>query len=412
MAIKSTSCLRNMLSKQPLRGQLILLMIFVFFVLGSLLFISLSKLIQSSIFREIPNVMVEPTYSVEAGSVGSEKTHNPVIIADIEFMESAALVRLQTKLQKTIGLILFGALLIGLLLSIFLSRFITSPIENLSKSMASGVKEDTETLGYNMPSQELSDLHSAIMLSLSRFEKQIEIQNQFLLDVAHEFRTPVASIRMKVDVDKNKTSVTPDDFYSLCATVDRSTIRLEQLITKLRCLSSDQNAIHPSIVSVRTIVTESIELLLPLSRDKNIDIQNLINLNHFLISEPLIIQTIITNLIENSILYNKQEGKVVVSSIQTEEGCEIRVEDTGIGIEKEELEKIFNRFYRVDKSRSRRTGGSGLGLPIVKALVNKIGGHISLGSEIGKGTVVELFIPNFQEDILDLRKEIEGHEEL
>jgi two-component system phosphate regulon sensor histidine kinase PhoR len=202
---------------------------------------------------------------------------------------------------------------------------------------------------------------------------------------------------MKVDVDKKKTSVTPADFYSLCATVDRSTARLEQLIMKLKCLSSDQSII-PSNVNVGTLVAETIELLLPLSRDKNIEIQNLTNLNHFLITEPLFIQTIITNIIENSILYNKQGGKVVVSSIQTEEGCEIRVEDNGIGIDKEDLEKIFTRFYRVDKSKSRQTGGSGLGLPIVKALVNRLGGRISIKSELGNGTEVEIFVPDFQEN--------------
>jgi signal transduction histidine kinase len=316
-------------------------------------------------------------------------------------MESIALDQLQIRLQKSIGLTLVGALLIGLLLSVFLSKFISTPIEELSQSISSGTKTNTELLGEIMPNQELSDLHAAIVLSLRRFERQFENQQQFLLDVAHEFRTPVASIRMKVDVDKKKTSVTPADFYSLCATVDRSTARLEQLIMKLRGLSSDQSAIHPSTVSVRTLVAETIELLSPLSRDKNIEIQNLTNLNHFLITEPLFIQTIITNLIENSILYSKQGGKVVVSSIQTEEGCEIRVEDNGIGIDKEDLEKIFNRFYRVDKSKSRQTGGSGLGLPIVKALVDRLGGRISIRSELGSGTEVEFFIPNFQEYMVE-----------
>lgn len=392
-----SSVLRNLLSKYPLRWQLILLIIIVFTVLGAILFISFPKLIQSSVFREVQLLRIEPTSSIEPGNPQTQKTPNPVITLDIEGMESVALDLLQIRLQKTIGLTLVGALLIGLLLSILLSKFITTPIEKLSQSISLETKPCTELPGDIMPSQELSDLHAAIMLSLRRFEKQFENQQQFLLDVAHEFRTPVASIRMKVDVDKKKTSVTPADFYSLCATVDRSTARLEQLIMKLKCLSSDQSII-PSNVNVGTLVAETIELLLPLSRDKNIEIQNLTNLNHFLITEPLFIQTIITNIIENSILYNKQGGKVVVSSIQTEEGCEIRVEDNGIGIDKEDLEKIFTRFYRVDKSKSRQTGGSGLGLPIVKALVNRLGGRISIKSELDNGTEVEIFVPDFQEN--------------
>lgn len=165
---------------------------------------------------------------------------------------------------------------------------------------------------------------------------------------------------------------------------------------KLKCLSSDQSII-PSNVNVGTLVAETIELLLPLSRDKNIEIQNLTDLNHILKTEPLFLQTIITNLIENSILHNKPGGKVVISSNQSEEGCEIRVVDDGIGIDKEDVEKVFNRFYRVDKSKSRQTGGSGLGLPIVKALVNRLGGRILLRSKLGSGTEVEIFIPDYQE---------------
>ncbi len=395
-----SSVLRNLFSKFSLRRQLILLIIIVFTVLGAILFISFSKLIQSSVFHEVQSLRIESTSSIEPGNPQTQKTPNPVITLDIESMESIALDQLQIRLQKSIGLTLVGALLIGLLLSVFLSKFISTPIEELSQSISSGTKTNTELLGEIMPNQELSDLHAAIVLSLRRFERQFENQQQFLLDVAHEFRTPVASIRMKVDVDKKKTSVTPTDFYSLCASVDRSTARLEQLIMKLKSLSSDQSII-PSNVNVGTLVAESIELLTPLSRDKNIEIQNLTNLNHFLITDPLFIQAIITNLIENSILYNKPGGKVVVSSNKLEDGCEFRVVDSGIGIDKEDIEKVFNRFYRVDKSRSRQTSGSGLGLPIVKALVNKLGGRISIKSELGSGTEVEFFIPNFQEYIVE-----------
>ena len=396
-----SSVFRNLLSKYPLRWQLILLIIIVFTILGAILFISFSKLIQSSVFREVQLLRIEPTSSIEPGNPQAQKTPNPVITLDIEGMESAALARLQTRLQKTIGLTLVGGLITGLFLSILLSKFISTPIEELSQSISSGTKTHTALLGDITPSQELSDLHTAIVLSLGRFEKQFENQQQFLLDVAHEFRTPVASIRMKVDVDKKKTCVTPADFYSLCATVDRSTARLEQLIMKLKYLSSDQSVILPTSVNVGILVAETIELLLPLSKDKNIEIQNSTDFNHVLKTEPLFLQTIITNLIENSILYNKPGGKVVVSSNKLEDGCEFRVVDSGIGIDKEDIEKVFNRFYRVDKSRSRQTSGSGLGLPIVKALVNKLGGRISIKSELGSGTEVEFFIPNFQEYIVE-----------
>lgn len=389
--------LRNLFSKYPLRWQLILLIIIVFTVLGAILFISFSNLIQSSIFHEVQLLRIEPTTSIEPGNPQAQKTPNPVITLDIESMESLAILRLEDRLQRTIGLTLVGVLLFSLLLAIWLSKFITNPIEKLSKSIASGMKVRTETPGGTMPSQELSDLHAAIMLSIERFEKQFENQQQFLLDVAHEFGTPVASIRMKVDVGKKKTSVSPADFYSLCATVDRSTARLEELIEELKTLSSNKSEFQPSTVGVKSLVSDSIEILLPLSREKNVEILNLIDSDTTINTEQLFLQTIITNLVENSIMYNKPGGKVVISSTKTEGGYEIHVVDNGIGMDQDELSKVFDRFYRVDKSRSRQTGGSGLGLPIVKALVNKLGGRISIKSELGSGTEVEILVPNFQE---------------
>jgi len=412
MTKKNTSCFRNILSKQPLRRQFILVMVLVFVVLGILLFISFSRLINSSIFHEIHFLRIEPTFSHAQNSMDFQKTPNPTIELNTDSLQSVALLQLQSKLQKTIGLTIISTLVLSLILVIWLSKFITNPIENLSKSITSGTDVNTETLSLSMPSQELSDLHSAIMLSLNRFEKQLDKQNQFSLDVAHEFRTPVASIRMKIDVDKKKTNITPEDFYSLCSTIDRSAVRLEQLIDKLKCLSSDYSVIVPSMVNIKTLVEESNELLLPLSKEKNIEVKNLTESGHILYTEALFLQTIITNIIENSIMYNNPGGYVIISSNQPEEGCEIRVVDNGIGIPKDDIDKIFNRFYRVDKSRSRQTGGSGLGLPIVKTLLNQIGGRISMNSEIGKGTEVELFIPNYREYFSDSRKEMLSYEDL
>ncbi len=403
--------LRNLLSRYPLRRQLILLMILVFLLLGATLFISFTKLIQTSVFKEIQMIAIEPTHSAETqGGVEANKTPNPVITLDIESMESAAILQLENRLHKTIGLTIVGVLFFSLLLAIWLSKFITSPIEKLSKSIASGMKVSTETLGGTMPNQELSDLHSAITLSLDRFEKQFESQNQFLLDVAHEFRTPVSSIRMNVDVARKKSNVSSADFLSLCSAVDRSTVRLEELIEKLKILSSTKSEFQPTLVGVRNLVSESIEILLPLSREKKVDIQNLIVSNISINTEQLFLQTIITNLVENAIMYNKPGGKVVISSNKTEEGCEIHVIDNGIGIDQDDLSKIFNRFFRVDKSRSRQTGGSGLGLSIVKSLVDRLGGRVLIKSVPNSGTEVELFIPHYQEPITPSKKQKENNE--
>jgi len=109
-------------------------------------------------------------------------------------------------------------------------------------------------------------------------------------------------------------------------------------------------------------------------------------------------------------MYNKPEGNVVISSNKTEQGCEIHIVDNGIGIDQDDLSKIFNRFYRVDKFRSRQTGGSGLGLPIVKSLVDRLGGRVIMKSALNSGTEVDLFIPNCQEPITPIKKQKENDE--
>lgn len=399
MLKKPASILRNLFSKYPLRRQLILMMIVVFTVLGGMLFLSISKLIQTTIFHEAQFVGIAPMASAKLQGNEMHKKPNPVISLDIESMESAALLGLETKLQKTIGITLFITLVLGLGLSFWLSSFITTPIDKLSKSITAGMIVKNETLAATMPSQELSNLHSAITLSLDRFEKQFESQNQFLLDVAHEFRTPVASLRMNVDVAKKKKNISSIDFLSLCSNVDHSTVRLEQLIDSLKSLSTDENVIIPSNVNIGELVADTFKMLSPFAKEKSIEIENKIDPNQILFTEPLYFQTIINNIIENSILYNKPFGSVVVSSYKLDEGYVITVVDNGIGMDDDELGKVFNRFYRVDKSRSRQTGGSGLGLSIVKELIKKLGGQIMIKSTLNSGTEVEFFIPHYKEPV-------------
>lgn len=255
MTEKPHSIIMKLASKYPLRRQLILLIVIVFTILGAILFISLSKLTQASIFHEIPMVEIEPIYSVEQNPGNPTEKSNPTIPVDLESVQSLALLQLQSKLQKILGITVSGALAVGLILAIWLSAFITTPIKGFTQEMSSVKGVGSEFGGAAMPSQELSDLHSAIVSSLDRFEKELDDQNQFLMDVAHEFRTPVASIRMKIDVDTKKSSVSPDDFFSLCQSVDRSTTRLEQLLAKLNSLPKLGSHIQVSDVRLSTLVT-------------------------------------------------------------------------------------------------------------------------------------------------------------
>lgn len=394
MTEKPNSLISELFSKYPLHRQLTLLMIIVFTVIGTILFISLSKLTQASIFHEIPMVEIEPSFSENSNNEFNNSYPNPTVVLDIESLQSAALYRLFPKLQNIFRWTITGGLIFGLILTSWLSTFISTPIKNLTHEISAFKNPDIRISTDTMPSRELSDLHFAIISSLERFERQFEMQNQFLLDVAHEFRTPVSNIRMRLDIDKKKKEISTEEFYSLCQTIDRSTIRLEQLLIKLKCLSKIDSQLRLKDVLIDNLLVDTIELLSPLAEACHIEVKILQRSNLCLRIEPLFVETIITNLIENAIRYNKPKGIINVSAVGVDNGCEIQIVDTGIGISGDEIGKVFNRFYRVDKARSRQSGGSGLGLSIVKELLNRLGGRISIQSELGVGTEVIVYIPN------------------
>jgi len=114
--------------------------------------------------------------------------------------------------------------------------------------------------------------------------------------------------------------------------------------------------------------------------------------------DPERIQQVIINIITNAIKYNKPQGSIAITGGVEQDRVFLRVEDTGIGVPKADLERLFERFYRVDKARSRESGGTGLGLAIAKQIVETHGGHIGFDSEYGKGSTVTLYLPRTKED--------------
>jgi two-component system phosphate regulon sensor histidine kinase PhoR len=148
------------------------------------------------------------------------------------------------------------------------------------------------------------------------------------------------------------------------------------------------------MIELNALLQECIKILHEKAKDKGITISYDTNQMSTVFSDRAILQTILINLLDNAIKYNRQAGKVSIKTWAHQNGYEFSVEDNGIGISQEELPYIFDRFYRVDTSRSRKTGGSGLGLSIVKTLVKSASGTISIHSDIDKGTIVRFYIPN------------------
>ena len=231
---------------------------------------------------------------------------------------------------------------------------------------------------------------------ITSMKKLEQIRTEFVSNVTHELKTPLTSIRGFVETLRNgaiyDTSVAPL-FLDI---IDIEAERLTMLINDILQLSEIENAKSDTNIEehdLTGIIAEVLSILAPEADKKGVTLRAdaaakiIVKVNRNRIKQMLI------NLIENAIKYNKENGNVLIKAVKSEGSLAVSVEDTGIGIEEEHLSRIFERFYRVDKGRSRSMGGTGLGLSIVKHIVNLYDGNISVESEPGKGTKFTVQLP-------------------
>lgn len=219
-------------------------------------------------------------------------------------------------------------------------------------------------------------------------------RREFTANVSHELKTPLQSIMGSAELIENGL-VKPEDMKDFSDRIYKEAARLLTLIEDIIRLSQlDENVeLAWENLDIAKMASDTAALLRDTAEKKNVKI----NLD----CEPTEIygvrqlySEIIYNLCENAIKYNKDGGSVTVSTHPKNGGIELTVSDTGIGIPPEHRSRVFERFYRVDKSHSKATGGTGLGLSIVKHAVQYLGGQIDLTSRVGEGTKITVFFPN------------------
>lgn len=290
-----------------------------------------------------------------------------------------------------------GMILIGLVASYILAKDITIPLRNLNlaaQAVASGQYD------YKVPittTDEVGQLAGAFnSMSKSLAENQV-LRKKLFADIAHEMKTPLAIIQGNLEgILDGVIEPTPDQIKSLL----EETVHLNRIIVDLRDLSlaeAGQLPLEKAPTDIDTLISRSVQMLQPLAEAKQV------LLNEMLGSVPEIevdagrLTQVIYNLLTNAIRYTPEQGAVTISSsVIAENGSnwiKIQVQDTGIGIKEEDLPLVFNHFYRADASRDRKSGGAGLGLAIVKQLVERHEGYVNVSSELGKGSVFEVYLP-------------------
>jgi len=228
-------------------------------------------------------------------------------------------------------------------------------------------------------------------------EAATRLKSEFVSNVSHELRTPLnAILGYSSLILEGIYGEVPEAFMNPVTGIQRNTFELLELINNLLDLSkmeSGQMTVTIESVDLKQLLLDAVQKVAPLLHGKKIEIKWSVEDGlKQLQTDPLKIRQVITNLLTNAIKFT-EEGSITLSAANANEGTLLSVEDTGIGIKEEDLPTIFEAFRQIDGSTTRKVGGSGLGLTIVKNILNMLHGRIEVKSEYGKGSIFTVFLP-------------------
>lgn len=240
-----------------------------------------------------------------------------------------------------------------------------------------------------------------LLQDMSETRRHAEIQKDFVANVSHELRTPVASIRAIVGALQSGALDDPDVAARFVSSLDAETERLSLLLNDLLNLSeldAGKTGRKYTAVNVRKVAEEVVDNLADQIRQRGVYVSLDVPESVTLRADSLHISQVLQNLVDNAVKYTRSGGTIGIAVLESENEVTLKVQDTGIGIPPGDLDRVFERFYRVDKARSRQLGGTGLGLSIVKDIVELYDGRIIVESEVGKGSTFTVVLPKFPPD--------------
>ncbi len=281
---------------------------------------------------------------------------------------------------------------LSLLLSMHVSKTVTAPINaiNLEDPQSDGVYAELKPLINRIETQ---NVQIAKQLSDQRAEhdRQDAMRRDFTANVSHELKTPLTSISGYAEIIKNGIAKKEDveRFAGKIYDESQRLITLVGDIIKLSQLDGNDVPVKFEQVDLYEVCEAVMSQLEMAATEKNVTFE--LHGDHIKINAvEQIVEEIVFNLCDNAVKYNRDGGKVSISITQFVDGVELCVSDTGIGIPKEDIDRIFERFFRVDKSHSKEIGGTGLGLSIVKHGAKFLGATLSVESELGNGTSIRI----------------------
>lgn len=283
--------------------------------------------------------------------------------------------------------------LLGGVATYFISGHALRPIRELSDKIE---KVQAQNLADSRIEEnqvkELNQLSVSYNRMLERLSEAFEIQRQFTANAAHELRTPLALMQVQLDLYHSNSHPDNDaDTVQMIKMVTEQNDRLNKMVKTLLDMSELQTVGRDDEIILDALVDEVLEDLEPLAEGKNIRLIGKCK-DITMVGSDILIYRLVYNLVENAIKYNHSGGQVTVSADRKENHVYLSVEDTGAGIPEELKERVFEPFFRVDKSRSRELGGVGLGLALVREIVRVHDGSITVKANPSGGTIFEVVL--------------------
>lgn len=380
-----------------LRWRLTLWTAGLFLVLG----LGLVSFINSMTAIQIPQVLrveLEPTQQPLSGysavlPTPLLETSPPVVeTPDSQAKRVQEIVIREVRSISLIGIGLFA--LVGAVGAYWIAKQSLRPVRHLSH-LAQKIQAQTlhQRLPTELPPDELKELAEAFNAMLSRLEKAFEQQNRFVADAAHELRTPLATLRTNLEVIQRDPDATLSDYKEMSGVLERALSRLEKLVEDLLLLANGEKEIRTEPVELEILLGEIMQEIEPLAQAHQVRISLNMSEPVTVLADTPLLGRAISNLLENGIRYNRPGGSVTVTVRRAISGVEMCIEDTGIGIPLDAQSHIFDRFYRVDRSRARYQGGAGLGLSIATHIAQLHGGYIRFQSTPGVGSIFTIWLP-------------------
>lgn len=292
--------------------------------------------------------------------------------------------------------LLFSTLLslLGGVITFFISGHALKPLCDFSKKIEEVQAQNlSDSRIEENKFSELNQLSVSYNKMLERLSEAFKLQRQFTANAAHELRTPLAVMQLQIDLyNSSKHPNNDTSAQQTISMITEQTERLSKMVRTLLDMSELQTIARDEEIAISALVEEVLADLEPLAQEKGINLIEKCD-NVLLMGSDILIYRLVYNLVENAIKYNFSGGTVTVNATQQNSQLDLTVEDTGNGIPEELKERIFEPFFRLDKSRSRELGGVGLGLALVREIVRVHNGSILVKNNANSGTTFEVIFP-------------------